>query len=241
MVDDGVARVSEQPSCVRSRRQGLLLDDGDLNRVLAEETAGLPGDEAPALAQFDHAVAWARWSAAGLAWAPDPRLEPVDLTPACLLDLRVFTTGWELHLWREGETFALRLRVDGTEREPDVTRVLDEVQYLWGTRVASASGDWLELEEGGRGMRLWVPWPAHKPQPLLPLALGVRSYLGTDEYGLVDVVDARLTGLFPRGGGPAAIMSGVAADAGASAPAMPVSRVPPGESTVATGEGVSAP
>lgn len=177
-------------------RTGLAPGQSDLWPFLRDELPHLQGNERYwALAQFDQQVAWGVVTSQRIEW--DPAGDAAGYDPALLLDLRVFAADRELHLWQTPTgSYDSRTRVDGTGQ---ISRVLDEVQYLWGTSLRPESGPdgWVELVEGRRGIGLRLPWSGLRTGDL-PLKLAVRSYLGTDERGLVDVVDVRLCGLFTR-------------------------------------------
>ena len=189
---------------------------------------GIITDVTLVLAQFDHQVAWGRLTAGGTAleWPPDVQRKGVQ--SAYLLDLRLFSSAGELHLWRGEAAFHLRVLVDQPDAADPVTvdgnpslattnsgHCLDAYHYLWGNRIEDVQPDapgWLRVREGGtdqsggRGMRMTLPLPPGTDRESigldrLPLRLAVRSYVVTDdETSLADVDDYRLVALTTRCG-----------------------------------------
>lgn len=75
-----------------------------------------------------------------------------DIDQRYLLRLRLFNESKELYVWRSGDIFKARLRIDG---EGEETPVIDAHQVLWGTR-AEIAGEFTRLTED-RGTNLIVP------------------------------------------------------------------------------------
>lgn len=157
----------------------------------------------------DYRVSWAFVDQEGL------HLNRAEkFSPDFLQELRLFGPDGELYLWRAGEVFQGRLRLDRagglphwqnesaetagyappTQAEPP--DFADEWQVLWGTRLAEPVGStgWPEIYEE-RGVRLALPHPLTGPAEL-PLRLRVRHYIDYDPAsGLAYFADLRLVEL----------------------------------------------
>ncbi len=101
----------------------------------------------------------------------------------CLIDIRMFSERGELHLWKSGESFKWRLRID-EEIEGDIN-VYEETHFMWGTSVNKN-----ELKEEHRGMK--IRFPCDLKQELLPLKYDVRNYFTFDDDGMIYFYDARI-------------------------------------------------
>ena len=169
----------------------------DLERQMAAWSAEV-GAGALALAEFDHAVLFARFSGGAVEWAPEAAGKGLSLDN--LLDLRVFGREAEYHCWRtDDDSFAVRRATDGGE-----ALQTDEWQSLWGTvatRVSQRPG-WTRLVEE-RGTSFEVPLDCSSGvEGERAVRLIVRHYLRLDPAtGLAGIADSRLVQLVH--GGPA--------------------------------------
>ncbi len=138
------------------------------------------------------------------------------LSAGYLQELRLFGPEGEFYLWREGEFFRSRLRLDpaglphwkGGQSEmqgytplgPELPDFSDEWQVLWGSWLdsqASEQSGWLEIYEQ-RGAHLALPHKVlnKKTEDELPLRLRVRHYIDYDPAtGLAYYCDLRLVEL----------------------------------------------
>lgn len=114
-----------------------------------------------------HRIVWGRWQAGAIRLADGSALD-VSLVE----EMRAFNEAEELHLVKKREKLCGRYLFDvaGTG-----TEAVDSAAPLWGKRCA-ADGDWLTLEDAGRGFRLTVPAAFEATR----CALVTRSYIGYD-------------------------------------------------------------
>jgi CRISPR-associated protein (TIGR03984 family) len=143
-------------------------------------------------------IAWLDYAVTlGLADAHAVRTDE-PLTLDYLQEVRLFAPAGEWRLWRSGDGWAARRRLDGAGLAGDA---LDDDQSLWGTAAAPRPDGWTVLSED-RGIRYAIP---HRLAPDdLPLRLRVRNYLADDHTGMAGVVDSRLVALCDHAGRPLA-------------------------------------
>ena len=67
-----------------------------------------------------------------------------------ITEIRMFSEYGEIHLWKYGDAFKWRLRID-EEVEGD-TNIYEEEHFIWGTKV-----NYDELVEEHRGMKIRFP------------------------------------------------------------------------------------
>jgi CRISPR-associated protein (TIGR03984 family) len=137
------------------------------------------------------------------------------LAPDYVQELRLFNENGEFYLWRDGEDFRGRLRIDQTElpkfikpqdekegyvapnSKLESPNFADEWQVLWGTQVEKENrSGWTGVYEA-RGAKFDLP---HKlsgdPDTVLPLRLRVRHYIDYESAtGLAYYADLRLVEL----------------------------------------------
>lgn len=194
-VDDAEARGVRVVRAVRSvaeHEPALALRDGD---ALSQRLRG----EATALGQAGAwLIAWLDYAVIVDAVAPGrPIREQLD--PRWLQELRLFCDRGEWRIWRAGDGFDGRRRIDDEGDEGDV---LDDDQSLWGTKAEPDATEGTAVSEA-RGIRYRVPVVLRDDD--LPLRLTVRQYLSYDEAGLAGVADARLVRLATWRGTPIAL------------------------------------
>ncbi|MFN3479883.1 MAG: CRISPR-associated protein Csx19 [Thermodesulfovibrionales bacterium] len=100
--------------------------------------------------------------------------------------LRVFDGNKEVYIWRDGDGFKGRLRIDG---EGDETDAIDAYQVVFGTKSWPLDGGYSRLTED-RGTELIVPIAdLAVDNDKKRLFLKTRNYIGytpTDQAGYVD-------------------------------------------------------
>jgi CRISPR-associated protein (TIGR03984 family) len=136
-----------------------------------------------ALAFADDGVIWGRfdgvwkWSGDALAVSPPFRLNTLQ-------QIRLFGADAELFLWRADRNWQGRVIVEGAGEMRDY---FDEAQLLWGTAEGASKDGFIELREGGQGLR-------HTPPAHIARArkLQTRSYLEDDNDGCVKIIASRL-------------------------------------------------
>ena len=101
-------------------------------------------------------------------------------------EIRMFSVSGELHLWKYGDVFKWRLRIDD-EVKGDIN-VYEETHIIWGTKVSIENKN--ELIEEHRGMKIRFPRDINN-EPL-PIQYKVRNYFNFDEDGMIKFYDARL-------------------------------------------------
>ena len=117
--------------------------------------------------------------------------------PRDLLQLRLFDSGQEMFIWRDGSgSFRFRLRQDGTGSELEY---VDAEQLLCGTRGMPLGNGWIELSED-RGVRLVIPvgeeYVPHQDYEFAGrYALITRNYIDYNEIGQAGYVDCRFTAI----------------------------------------------
>lgn len=177
----GVRVVRSARSIVAHEPSLALRDADELERRLRDEAAMLGQAGAWLIAWLDYAV---------VVDAVVPgRPCRAELDPRWLQELRLFCSRGEWRIWRTGDGFAGRRRIDG---EGEAGDVLDDDQSLWGTKAEPDGQGGTTISEA-RGIRYRGPVSLRDDD--LPLRLSVRQYLTYDEDGLVGVADARLVGL----------------------------------------------
>lgn len=115
----------------------------------------------------------------------------VDLRVETLQQARLFGVAGEILVWRDGDDFKGRQVMDGAK---PAAEIVEEVQWLWGTKDTRKTGQTFTLlREGKQGL-------LHAP-PLIGLdndqgvALNLRHYLDYDQNGQAYIALSRLTGL----------------------------------------------
>jgi CRISPR-associated protein (TIGR03984 family) len=136
-----------------------------------------------------------------------------------LQELRLFGRSGEYYLWRNGNQFNWRLRIDRGKLEPAKPKkkqdgvgedegydppadniepnLAEEWQVLWGTQLdlsVEAITGWTPLTEE-RGLQFQIPHIVTNQNTQLPLRLLVRHYLTYDEAGLCLYEDSRMVEL----------------------------------------------
>ena len=110
-------------------------------------------------------------------------------------EIRMFTESGELHLWKYGDVFKWRLRID--EEVDGKINVYEEIHFLWGTEVNDEKKN--ELIEEHRGMK--IKFPCNIRNDPLPIQYDVRNYFNFDEDGMIIFYDARLVKIMNNNGG----------------------------------------
>lgn len=104
--------------------------------------------------------------------------------------LRLFNDSKELYIWRSGDKFNARLRIDG---EGEETFVVDAAQVLWGTR-AEILREFTRLTED-RGTNLIVPLKdINVDSRKKRLFLKTRNYVGYTQAHQATYIDCRFMG-----------------------------------------------
>ena len=111
---------------------------------------------------------------------------PID--PQYLIDLRLFCSQGELHIWRIDNGLRHRVRIDSGDGQPNMW-IKDEYHGMWGTEVEPDRDGWMLIEK--RIKPIWVPF---KAEPYMTYK--VRNYFDFDEDGLACCRDARLCEFF---------------------------------------------
>lgn len=112
----------------------------------------------------------------------------VELRADTIQQCRVFGTGGELLIWREGPQFRGRAIQD---QDTEAVDLQDEQHLLWGSPVEERRGFSL-LEEGQQGPKHAVPIVVPRNRRT---SLSVRHYIGRDDHGQAVVLVSRLLGL----------------------------------------------
>ncbi|KKN48319.1 hypothetical protein LCGC14_0654110 [marine sediment metagenome] len=112
-----------------------------------------------------------------------------------ITEIRMFSESGELHLWKYGDDFKWRLRID--EEEEGEVHIYEEKHVIWGTKVNNENPD--ELVEEHRGMR--IQFPQEIINETLPLKYEVRNYFNFDDDGMIKFYDARLVRIINSNGG----------------------------------------
>lgn len=170
--------------------QGLrFVDAANLTARILEEACALDPQAAWLIVWLDYAVC------VGLIQAGRLQVQET-LDPQFLQELRLFGATGEWRLWRTGDDFSARRRLDGGGEPLDI---LDDDQSLWGTAAAALDTAWTDVSEA-RGIRYALPVAVTDAD--LPLRLQVRHYLAYDAAGMVGVADSRLVAIADQHGSP---------------------------------------
>ena len=108
--------------------------------------------------------------------------EPLILNE--ILEIRIFSSENEFHLWKNNQDYYWRVRSDDDQSE--LVNVYEQEHLLWGTKLVN---DHI-LQEGSRGISISLPFSISQDQ--IPLRYVVRNYFQYDSNGLIQFFDARL-------------------------------------------------
>jgi CRISPR-associated protein (TIGR03984 family) len=164
----------------------------EMRKLLVDKSAKLlvapTNTETYVLIHAVHAVRFGLRTGSGL----DESVDEV-LDPALLQEVRIFNESGELHLWRTDKGFAWRTLQDGTSVEDsDETHFRSDYTYfLWGNHLGS---DGHTLADRDRGMQITLPIVGEADTPA-HATYTVRNYLGYDDSGQVQLLNARLVSL----------------------------------------------
>lgn len=111
-----------------------------------------------------------------------------------ITEIRMFSESGELHLWKYGDKFKWRLRID-EEVEGEI-HIYEEKHVIWGTKINTKNTN--ELVEEHRGMR--IQFPREIINEPLPIKYEVRNYFNFDEDGMIKFYDARLVKIINNNG-----------------------------------------
>lgn len=117
-------------------------------------------------------------------------LEDKQFTLDYVTEIRMFSVSGELHLWKYGDVFKWRLRID--EEVAGDINIYEETHIMWGTEVNDEKKN--ELIEEHRGMKIRFPRDIND-EPL-PIQYKVRNYFNFDDDGMIKFYDARLVQIF---------------------------------------------
>ena len=169
-----------------------LTNTRNLEAEMLERRAAIGDDNVLALAEFDHVVLFANVLEETVEWVPPWTVDALPIEN--LIDVRLFGSAGEWHLWRAADrSFGDRPRDDSH------TDSFDEPQALWGTRAQPVPGHsgWVNLVEK-RGVSYNVPiaMSSALQKDAQVLCLRVRHYVKYDQdTGLAHVFDSRIVGL----------------------------------------------
>lgn len=113
-----------------------------------------------------------------------------QIDPRFLQRLRMFSDEQELLLWRTGQGFRWRKRIDGLENEGSMVEAVEAEQILWGTKSEALTRGWTRLFEG-RGMELILPMDSAEVTPVNRVKLTTRNYIGYNALGQAGYIDCR--------------------------------------------------
>lgn len=113
-----------------------------------------------------------------------------EIEPKYLLNLRVFSENKELYIWKNNDKFKFRMRTDETG---DGTDVIETDIILWGTDSEPLNDNFTRIFED-RGIELILPGDFQIDKSNRK-KIKVRFYIGKNEIGLAEYVDARFVNL----------------------------------------------
>ncbi|HHY73702.1 MAG TPA: TIGR03984 family CRISPR-associated protein [Bacillus bacterium] len=116
-----------------------------------------------------------------------------------LLEARIFHEDGELYLWKNGDEFQGRKRID--YKEPGDSQCCDMKYAIWGRKKEADENNWIILEEKERGLKVFVP-STRKIENSSKIFYKVRNYYSYDEDGMIQFKDARLCSLLDEQGNP---------------------------------------
>ncbi len=150
------------------------------------------------LAHADDGVIWGRCDNGQLITANDvmPGSVSPELRADTLQQARLFWSGGEIFLWRDGDRGTFKARSVNEDRPngaPTYLEAFDEAQILWGDHVEAVKSGFSRMSDGAEGLRHIVPIPVTAVRTdHRPLRLVVRHYVEEDDQGVVRVVLSRL-------------------------------------------------
>ncbi|MGV9205924.1 MAG: CRISPR-associated protein Csx19 [Promethearchaeia archaeon] len=130
-----------------------------------------------------------------------------EMNPKFLKEFRLFSNQAEFHLWKIGQKYAWRYRIDSLDKENDTSyekkkeefkkeKIYEEEHIMWGTNFKNNEKI---IVEKARKMSLESPFNINSKDEL-PIKYLVRNYYTNNENnGLIEFFDSRLVKFKKRG------------------------------------------